>query len=302
MSQETIANEQLTTYERKIVCSEIPNFVALLQDDSLDLIEKVNRVMSDEFASFGMRAWALMVREFLTFEENPESKARADKATRIIGKLKRLDFDKMLAARIVKNPVGALAIIKNHSTIIARAQDRISVERELVKALTNGAQRQAQIGFDRGLKYGELRDSPSQSSGNRHETISAGVYKITLGKDHIYRFVFDSATRWTLYAVSGDKVAYCASYEDVKEKSGEPDFDPRCASATRARKIAKVCKVGYRGYASIDGLQVAFLAKFENMSAGNPTDKNWELVDNQPLAWLELVSKNGGKLPKEQIV
>lgn len=293
---------ELTTYEKKVKCSEIPSFVTLLQDDSLDLLEKTNRVLSDEFSSFAMRAWALLVREYLTYEKTPEDKARVDKATRIIGKLEKLDFDKMLAARIIKNPVGALEIIKNHGTIIARVQDRMSLERELIKNLTNGAQRQAQIGFDRGLKYGELRDSPSQSSGNKQESISAGVYKITLGKAHLYRFVFDSATNWTLYAVAGEKVAYCASYEDVKEKSDQDDFDPRCSSATRARKIAKVCKVGYRGYASIDALAVAFLAKFENMSAGNPSERNWELVDTQPLAWLALVSENGGKLPKEQII
>lgn len=300
MSEIQVASENLTTYEKKVVCSEIPAFVALLQDDSLDLLEKANRVMSDEYTSFAMRAWALMVHEYLTFEETPEDKDRAIKAMRILGKLEKINPNRVLAFKIQKNPMNALALIEQSEENRARIQARIEYETLLIDKATSGAQRASQIAFDRGLKYGELRDSPSQSTGKAIEKLTAGVYRITLGKS-IYRYVHDSATNWVLYAVSGTQVAFVADYKSIKEHLSGKD-DPRSNSATRARKIAKCAKVGYRGFSGQEAIASAFMAKFASMSAGNPTTVNFTLVDSEPLVWLDSVKRSGNKGKKHTLL
>ena len=281
-------SDELTTYEKKVLLSHVPEFCQLVGRTNASAMAE----MPVEFLL--ARSVGLSVLAYLNYEHDENAQEQLDNIAEALDGQRKRDASLEVLAEIqaAKSDEQRASIIASLPERLARiAREIASLENERA-TVTLAAQTAFQKAFDSAIRYGEVRTAGT--NGTAHGNLGTGVYATDFAK-HAFRFAFASPDDWAIYSVDKDVVSLIADYDTVSEETAET-ADCRIASATRARKAIKSTR-GYRGNAGLPAVVSAMNASFESFSAGNPTEKNWRLVSSDVAAWKIAAAK--GKLPKE---
>ncbi len=293
---------ELSTYAKKVVPSLVSSFLDVLSEDRDALRTKAESMIAIDSADSDItfllsRGIGHAVLAYLDYDIGA-SKERLAAIVIELSTLRDTDVSQDILAAIAKTkPAEHGAIIASFPTRAAALADSISALSIEKAILMDGAALAFRDAFDSAIRWGEIRDV--SNAGNTIVKLDPGVYRPKF-KSHMYRLDWRAADRWEILEVNAKKLTSVCSYATVMKSEILVDGKtPQIKSATMARKIAKLCYCGYRGYADpVSAIASAVNASFEALSAGNPTDVNFACVSTDPSAWYA-ETKNGTVLPKE---